>query len=157
MHSEGETVRVSIESVFPFGIFVRLEDGANGYIRRRELTLSGDVDPRDVVSVGDTLIAVITRPAGADAQMELSVKAARPDPWHEFIDRFREGDIVAVVKRNLKVDWTRPHREDVRSAVLAAVKMVLRKRKVRKEDFDLILHRVIAQAEALYEDWPLAV
>jgi len=35
--------------------------------------------------------------------------------------------------------------------------MVLRKRKVRKEDFDFILQQVMAQAEALYEDWPLAV
>ena len=37
-------------------------------------------------------------------------------------------DIVQVVKSNLKVDWTEPHRDDVRAAVRAAVRRVLHRR-----------------------------
>ena len=41
-------------------------------------------------------------------------------------------DVVQSVKKNLKVDWTKPHREDVKAGVRAAVKTVLRKRGVKK-------------------------
>jgi len=65
-------------------------------------------------------------------------------------------DVVATVKRNLKVAWTEPHREDVEAGVRAAVKRVLGKRNVKKKDFDPIVTRVMYQAEALYAEWPLA-
>ena len=65
-------------------------------------------------------------------------------------------DVVETIKRNLKVDWTQPHRADVQSAVQAAVKRVLRKRKVRREDLDWFVAQVIEQAKASYADWPLA-
>lgn len=64
-------------------------------------------------------------------------------------------DIVQVVKGNLKVDWTEPHRDDVRSAVRAAVKRVLRRRGVKAEDLEPFLGSVMLQAEALYADWPV--
>jgi type I restriction enzyme R subunit len=65
-------------------------------------------------------------------------------------------EIFQAVKRNLKVDWTKPHRQDVKAGVVAAVKMVLRRKKIKADQFDFILNRVIKQAEALYEDWPMA-
>ena len=65
-------------------------------------------------------------------------------------------DVVQAIKRNLKVDWTQPHREDVQAEVRAAVKRVVRNRGVRVEDFDQFLERFIAQAVALFADWPMA-
>ena len=64
--------------------------------------------------------------------------------------------VVQSIKRNLKVDWTEPHREDVKAGVRAAVKVVLRKQGVKPQDFDPIVSRVMEQAEALYADWPQA-
>jgi type I restriction enzyme, R subunit len=65
-------------------------------------------------------------------------------------------DVVQSVKKNLKVDWTKPHREDVKAGVRAAVKAVLRKRGVKKELLDTLTDKVIVQAEAMFRDWPLA-
>jgi len=65
-------------------------------------------------------------------------------------------DVVKSVKKNLKVDWTKPHREDVKAGVRAAVKTVLRKRGVKKELLDTLTDKVIVQAEAMFKDWPLA-
>ncbi len=65
-------------------------------------------------------------------------------------------DVVQTIKGNLKVDWTEPHREDVKAAVRAAVRRVLRRRGVRQEDFEPFLSRIIQQAEALFADWPFA-
>lgn len=47
-------------------------------------------------------------------------------------------DVVAAVRGNLRVDWTKAHRRDVYASVQSAVS------------------RVMKQAEASYEDWPMA-
>lgn len=65
-------------------------------------------------------------------------------------------EVVQSIKRNLEVDWTEPHRDDVRAAIRSAVKRVLRRKDVREEDFDRFIQRFMEQAEALYADWPLA-
>jgi type I restriction enzyme R subunit len=65
-------------------------------------------------------------------------------------------DAVQTIKRNLKVDWTEPHREDVKAEVRAAVRRVLRRRGVKAEDLEPFVTSIIAQAEALYANWPLA-
>ncbi len=64
-------------------------------------------------------------------------------------------DIVQTLKRNLKVDWTEPHRQDVQAAVRASVRRVLKKRKVHENDLEPFLGSILVQAEALYADWPL--
>jgi type I restriction enzyme R subunit len=65
-------------------------------------------------------------------------------------------EVVQSIKRNLKVDWTEPHREDVKAAVRAAVRRVLTKQGVKAEDFDRLMPVLMAQAEALYAEWPIA-
>lgn len=74
---------------------------------------------------------------------------------HDFL-RDLIHDVVVSIKRNLKVDWTEPHREEIKSAVRAAVKRVLRNRGVRREDIATILSRIMDQAEQMYEEWPEA-
>ncbi len=63
--------------------------------------------------------------------------------------------VVVKVKANLRPDWTKAHREDVRAGIRAAVKRVLLERGVKPEDFDLIIARVMENAEAVYGAWPL--
>ena len=65
-------------------------------------------------------------------------------------------EVVQVIKRTVKVDWTEPHRDDVKAAVRAAVRRVLRAREVKAEDLEPFMAAVMAQAEALYANWPLA-
>jgi type I restriction enzyme R subunit len=65
-------------------------------------------------------------------------------------------DVVQSIRRNLKVEWTAPHREDVKAEVRAAVKRVLRQRKVKREDFDVFLTHIMSQAEALYAEYLMA-
>ena len=91
---------------------------------------------------------------------ELAFYDAVAERLHEvYDDRFLSGliqDVVRAVKRNLRVDWTEPHRMDVKAAIRAAVKRVLRTRGVRAEDFDYVVDKLMEQAEVLYRDWPLA-
>ncbi|MBI3959362.1 MAG: hypothetical protein HY328_11195 [Chloroflexi bacterium] len=64
-------------------------------------------------------------------------------------------DVVQSARGNVKVDWTRSHRRDVHAAVESAVKMVLCRRNIRGEQFRFLLHQLIKQAQASYEEWPL--
>ena len=64
-------------------------------------------------------------------------------------------DVVQTIKRNLKVDRTEPHRDQVRAEIRAAMKRVLRKREVRQADFEPFIARFIQQAEAQFPEWPL--
>jgi type I restriction enzyme R subunit len=64
-------------------------------------------------------------------------------------------DVVQTIKRNLKVDWTASHRQDVKAEVRAAVKRVLRRREVKEQDFEPFVDRLLQQAEALFADWPM--
>jgi type I restriction enzyme, R subunit len=65
-------------------------------------------------------------------------------------------DVVQTIKKNLKVDWTEPHRDDVRATSRAGVRRVLRRRDVKVEDFEPFIEKFMAQAEELYDEWPLA-
>lgn len=57
-------------------------------------------------------------------------------------------DVVQSIKSNLKVEWTEPHRDDVKAAVRSAVRRVLRRRNVRPDDFERFLQFIMEQAEA---------
>ncbi len=65
-------------------------------------------------------------------------------------------EVVQTIKSNLKIDWTEPHRDDVRAAIRTAVRRILRRRNVNAHDFEPFMEKFMAQAEALYAEWPLA-
>jgi hypothetical protein len=52
-------------------------------------------------------------------------------------------DVGGMLKKNLKVDWNEPHRDDVKSAIRAAVKRPLRKCIIREEDFAPLLDSIL--------------
>ena len=87
-------LNVRVEQIHPFGVFVRLEDGTEGYIRRRELSLSGDIEPTAVVKAGEQIKAVVLDSPASGPALELSHRAALPDPWKDFVKRYYPGDIV---------------------------------------------------------------
>jgi type I restriction enzyme R subunit len=55
-------------------------------------------------------------------------------------------DVVQTLKRNLKVDWTAEHRQQVYARIRAAVRRVLQRRGVRPEHLEPITARVMEQA-----------
>ncbi|MBL7210038.1 MAG: S1 RNA-binding domain-containing protein [Dehalococcoidia bacterium] len=99
--AKDEQIIVTVERILPFGVFVRLEDGKKGYIRRRELSLEGDVTPQEVVSPGQQIEAVILELEEPALSIELSHRATLPDPWEEFTGKFRQGDVIKARIKDL--------------------------------------------------------
>ncbi len=100
-YAERETVTCRVERIHPFGVFVRLPDGTEGYIRRREMSLAGNVDPRQLVRAGESLQAVVLDLGGPGRSMELSRKRALPDPWEDFVQHHRPGEVVSATVKDL--------------------------------------------------------
>jgi len=95
-----QVVVACVEQVFHFGAFVRLPDGTQAYVRKRELTQAGNLDPRQVISAGDEIEAVVTALAEPGRKMELSVRRAEQDPWEAFGQSHQVQDTLAAeVKR----------------------------------------------------------
>lgn len=101
MYTRKQQVVATVESTYSFGAFVRLPDGDRAYIRRREASLSGDADPRDLFPLGKPVKAIVIELAGPDRMLELSVRQAKPDPWQEFARRQRLGDVVAATVKKV--------------------------------------------------------
>ena len=96
----GCRVTVTVESIFDFGIFVRLDNGARGYIRRRNLSLSGEDHPSKTVSKGQFIFVEVIEPANDDRILELSLKDTLQDPWCDPKHKVELGEITRCrVKR----------------------------------------------------------
>ena len=98
----GQRVTGTVEQVLSFGVFVVLECGTRAYIRRRELSLDRDVAPREIVTEGQEIEAIVHELAGPDRLMELSHRATLPDPWVGFVRRFRKGEVVEGTVKDLR-------------------------------------------------------
>ncbi|MBN1991726.1 MAG: S1 RNA-binding domain-containing protein [Anaerolineae bacterium] len=90
-----------VEQIFPFGVFVRLSDGTQAFIRRRELTQAGNLDPDQIVSEGDEIKGLVIGLATPNQNLELSVRRAEPDPWDTFLRSYNVRDTITATVKNL--------------------------------------------------------
>ncbi|MGQ9598884.1 MAG: S1 RNA-binding domain-containing protein [Anaerolineae bacterium] len=97
----GQMVTGRVEQVFPFGVFVRLQDGTPAYIRRRELTRAGNVDPREALSVNQEVQAAVVALPEPGRNLELSVRQIEPDPWEIVSRQFKVRDAIRGTVKGL--------------------------------------------------------
>ena len=104
MHKVGQVVQATVERILPFGIFVRLKDASLAYIRRRELSLTGDIAPNQVVHEREEIQAKIIALAYDNRCMELSIRQFLPDPWDAFLTEAHVGHIVNATVKHIAPD-----------------------------------------------------
>lgn len=100
-YTKGQHIVVKVEKIQSYGVFVRLDDGTRGYIRRRQLSWSTDAKPWDIVQEGQPLEVSVLQLPSDEQMIELSLTAMLPDPWEKFIREYREQDIVEGIVKNL--------------------------------------------------------
>jgi signal transduction histidine kinase/ActR/RegA family two-component response regulator/predicted RNA-binding protein with RPS1 domain len=92
--TEKQYIVVTVEKLLPYGVFVRLENGKRGYIRRREMSWEGNLDPRRLVQENQKLEAVVFDHVEHHGNIELSHKLTLPDPWDKFMATYQRGDVI---------------------------------------------------------------
>ena len=89
----GEKRHGVVSSVVSFGAFVDL-GGMDGLIHVSELSWKHVDHPSSVVTVGDEVDVEVLEVDRERERISLSLKATQADPWQEFADSHRVGELV---------------------------------------------------------------
>lgn len=89
----GEIRKGVVSSVVNFGAFVDL-GGMDGLVHVSELSWKHVDHPSSVVSVGDEVTVQVLDVDMDKERISLSLKATQSDPWQEFADAHKEGELV---------------------------------------------------------------
>lgn len=80
IHSVGETIKVTITRLVPFGAFVAVEGGVEGIIPNAELAHKRVNKPEEVVNTGDEVEVKIIDLRPEERRMTLSLRQLQPQP-----------------------------------------------------------------------------
>ncbi|NOQ39226.1 MAG: S1 RNA-binding domain-containing protein, partial [Anaerolineales bacterium] len=89
----GTVIKSRVVNVVDFGIFVDLE-GVDGLVHKSEIDWARVNKPSKLFKAGDEIEVKVV---GVDLEKErvsLSRKVLLPNPWHELVEKFNEGDLV---------------------------------------------------------------
>jgi small subunit ribosomal protein S1 len=89
----GEVRRGVVSSVVNFGVFVDL-GGMDGLVHVSELSWKHVDHPSSVVQVGDEIEVLVLDVDREKERISLSLKATQTDPWQEFANAHRVGELV---------------------------------------------------------------
>ena len=99
-YTVGDDIECMVAGIVDFGIFLKLEEGLEGLVHISEIDWGLVEDPRTMFKIGDKVKARIIEIK--DGKISLSIKALKENPWHEFENTLKKGDIVSgvVIKFN---------------------------------------------------------
>jgi len=96
-------VRGTVSRLTDFGAFIELEPGLEGLIHISEMSWTRRVrKPGDLLSLGETVEAVVLGVNAKERRISLGLKQALGDPWAEAETRFAPGTVVEGKVRNLQ-------------------------------------------------------
>ncbi len=95
-------VRGKVVSLTDYGAFVELEEGIEGLIHVSEMSWTKRVKhPSKLLNVADEVEAVVLEVDEANRRLSLGLKQTTPNPWSVIQDKYRVGDIITGVVRNI--------------------------------------------------------
>ncbi len=99
-YNVGDELDCTVAGIVDFGIFLKVEEGFEGLVHISEIDWGLVEDPRAMFKIDDKVRAKIIEIK--DDKISLSIKALKENPWNEFEDNLKKGDIVSgvVIKFN---------------------------------------------------------
>ena len=107
---EGDIVAGEIVKIDKDEVLLDIGYKSEGVIPLRELSIRNDIDPHDVVSLGDSVEALVTQKEDAEGRLMLSKKKAQYERAWGRIEEIKnadgtvEGPVIEVVKGGLILD-----------------------------------------------------
>ncbi len=93
-HSPGTHVRGRVRGLTDFGAFVEIEKGIEGLVHVSDISRRRVKNPSEVLKKGQEVEAVILNIDLVNRKLSLSMRELEPDPWQQFFDTHRAGDLV---------------------------------------------------------------
>jgi small subunit ribosomal protein S1 len=98
----GKRISGRVVSLAEYGAFVELEPGIEGLIHVSEMSWTKRIKhPSKVVSVGDTVEAVVLDVDERDRKISLGMKQIEPNPWSVIEQKYPVGTRVSGAVRNV--------------------------------------------------------
>jgi small subunit ribosomal protein S1 len=95
LHSEGTVVQGVVKKLEHFGCFVELDSGIQGLIPISEMSWTKRLShPDQLLKVGDTVEAVVTKLDVMNRKMSLSLKQVTEHPWEVFAREHQPGQVL---------------------------------------------------------------
>ncbi len=94
-YREGDRVSGRVVSLTSFGAFVEVEPGVEGLIHLSELSWTKRLKhPRDILSVGDQVEAVVLKVDPENRRLSLSLRRVEPNPWEVLAENMPPGTVI---------------------------------------------------------------
>jgi small subunit ribosomal protein S1 len=98
----GSRVQGKVVSITNYGAFVELEPGIEGLVHISEMSWTRNVrHPSKIVSIGETIEAVVLKVDESDEKISLGMKQTEQDPWMVLPLKYPVGTRIAGKVRNL--------------------------------------------------------
>jgi small subunit ribosomal protein S1 len=98
----GSRVRGRVVNLTDYGAFVELETGVEGLIHVSEMSWTQKVrHPSKVVSIGDTLEAVVLAMDTDKKRISLGLKQVEPNPWDVIAEKYPVGTVIEGKIKNI--------------------------------------------------------
>ncbi len=94
-YPRGALVEGKVTNITDFGAFVQLEEGIEGLVHISELSWQRVNHPKEVLSPGQTVRAIVLKVDPEERRISLSLRALQKDPWEEFLEQYSVGSIVS--------------------------------------------------------------
>jgi len=98
----GSRVQGKVVSITNYGAFVELEPGIEGLVHISEMSWTRNVrHPSKIVSIGETIDAVVLKVDEGDEKISLGMKQTEQDPWMTLPEKYPVGTRITGKVRNL--------------------------------------------------------
>ena len=149
-------------------VFKQFSAKSKSFLELLEKTLSEYHDR--IIQAGDVILVMIEMRKKMEEEVRIREEMGLTEEESTFYDivtsvegqRFSNQfiadlvhKVVQAMKKEFRVDWTNPHRQDVFSKVNLAVKMVLMKENITGEQLSFLTKAIVKQAEEQYGGWPM--
>lgn len=92
---EGDTISVTVSNIESYGAFVDLGNDIEGFLHISEISWDKHVkNPNNYLSVGDKINVEVIEIDPKNHKLRVSLKTLLPKPFDEFLQNYKEGDVV---------------------------------------------------------------
>lgn len=95
-----QIVTAPVKNITDFGLFLDL-GGVDGFIHVSDISWRRVSNPKKLYNVGDSVTAKVIDLDEKTYRVKLSIKGLTKEPWTEFTETYRVGDIIDVKIKNL--------------------------------------------------------
>jgi len=92
---EGDAIKVIVSNIEPYGAFVDLGNDIEGFLHVSEVSWDKDIkNPKDYLNVGDEIDVEVIEINPEARRLRVSYKNLQPKPFEDFLQSYKEGDVV---------------------------------------------------------------